>query len=426
MHIPPLPLRPTAETTISNSVKIQIAAWGETADLELSFPDTWSVTNCRMRGHDAPALTDEEIRASLAAPHGTPRLREMAGGASQVAILFDDLIRPTPVYRVAPFVLEELHGAGIEEDQIRFVAAIGTHAPMTRAEIVKKLGSEIVERYAVYNHNIYENVVLVGETSFGTPVYINREVASCDLRVGIGGVIPYYSKHIYNGGGKIVLPGISGIETIADYHLKFQQRLAGQPPDPRITEQVPLPRLNIEETARLAALDMKVDLVQNGHREVVGLFAGDFVETHRRAAAFGKSIYTTTVAPASDIVIVNAYPMEDQPAKGLWLAVQSVKPGGDVVIISHSDNGLGHTHYLFGRFGTDFGGRGWSPGRRFQVGEAGRVIICSPYTTKSDRDNFPGATFVKSWPQARALLEQGRSTPAAVAIYPCAPIQSRD
>lgn len=411
----------------SNRVTVQIAAWGETADLDLTFPDSWTVTNCTMLGHDTPALSDAEVRASLAAPHGTARLREMAANASQVAILFDDLIRPTPAYRAAPFVLEELHSGGIEEDQIRFVAAIGTHAPMTRSEIVKKLGSEIVEKYAVYNHNVYENVVHVGGTSFGTPVHINREVASCDLRVAIGGVIPYYSKHIYNGGGKIVLPGISGIETISDYHLKFLERVAGRPPDLRVTDEIQLPRLNIEETARIAQLDMKVDLVQNNRREVVGLFAGDFVETHRRASAFGKGIYSTTVAPESDIVVANAYPMEDQPTKGLWLAGQSVKPGGDVVILSHSDNGLSHTHYLFGRFGTDYGGRGWSPGRQhFKVGGADRVIICSPYTTKSDRNNFPGVTFVKTWPEARSLLERDRSTPASVAVYPYAPIQSTD
>ena len=71
--------------------------------------------------------------------------------------------------------------------------------------------------------------MLIGETSFGTPVYINREVASCDLRVAIGGVIPYYSKHIYNGGGKIVLPGISGIETIGDLTTKTEAELAAIP-----------------------------------------------------------------------------------------------------------------------------------------------------------------------------------------------------
>ncbi len=72
---------PGSDPVISNKVTVQIDAWGETADLDLTFPDSWTVTNCTMQGHDAPALSDAEIRASLAAPHGTARLREMAASA---------------------------------------------------------------------------------------------------------------------------------------------------------------------------------------------------------------------------------------------------------------------------------------------------------------------------------------------------------
>jgi nickel-dependent lactate racemase len=409
----------------SNKVTIPIACWGENTTLDLTFPEDWKITHCTMKGHDAPGVSDGEIRDALGHTYGTPPLREMARGRKRVAILFDDLIRPTPAYRVAPFVVEELHRAGISDDQIRFVAAIGTHAPMTREEFVKKLGEGIVERYPVYNHNIYDNVTEVGKTSFDTPVFINREVASCDLKIGIGGVLPYFGKWVHNGGGKIILPGVSGIETIYDYHITFYERMKDRPQDPRVVEGIPPYRVNLEEAARLAGLDMKVDLIQNNRREVAKVFAGDFIQTHRCASAYGRGHYTTPVAPPSDIVILNSYPKEDQPLCGLWLAVRSVKPGGDVVIVSHSTNGLSHTHYLFGRFGTDFGGRGWGPGRHFQIGEAGRVIFCSPYPTRYDMDNYKGDNvhFVKTWDETRALLEQGRSQPATVAVYPYGAIQ---
>ncbi|MDP6052549.1 MAG: lactate racemase domain-containing protein, partial [Candidatus Latescibacteria bacterium] len=127
----------------SVSVTIPIACWRDNTTLDLDMPDEWQVTECIMAGHDAPEMTDDKIKESFAHPLGTPTLREMAGGKQQVAILFDDLIRPTPAYRVVPFVIDELHQAGIADDQIRFIAAIGTHAPMTRAEMVKKLGAEI-------------------------------------------------------------------------------------------------------------------------------------------------------------------------------------------------------------------------------------------------------------------------------------------
>jgi nickel-dependent lactate racemase len=409
----------------NNTVTVPVAAWGENSTLILNFPEGWKVTHCTMKGHDTPGISDEKIREALANPYSTPPIREMAKGKERVVILFDDLQRPTPVYRMVPFVLDELHAAGIQDAQIRFVSAIGTHGLMTRADFVKKLGEDIVERYSVYNHNIYDNVVEVGTTSFGTKVFINREVASCDLKIGIGGVIPYYKKYVYNGGGKIILPGVSGIQTIYDFHVSFQKRMNGVPPDPQLGEGIPPYRVNLEEAARLAGLDMKVDLVQNNRKEVVGVFAGDFIQTHRRATDWGKEIYTTTIAPPSDIVVLNTYPKEDQPLKGLWFASQSTKPGGDMVVISHSRNGLSHHHHLFGRFGTDYGGPAWKPERHFDVGEAHRVIFVSPYLSKSDKNNFPGdnVLFVKTWDEARAMLVQTWHEQATVAVYPYGGIQ---
>ena len=172
----------------SVSVTIPIACWRDNTTLDLDMPDEWEVTECIMTGHDAPEMTDDKIKEAFSRPLGTPTLREMAGGKQQVVILFDDLIRPTPVYRVVPFVIDELHQAGITDDQIRFIAAIGTHAPMTRAEMVKKLGAEIVEKYPVYNHNIFDNVVEVGRTSFDTPVFINREANRSQCPTGYPGL----------------------------------------------------------------------------------------------------------------------------------------------------------------------------------------------------------------------------------------------
>ena len=410
-----------------NTVQVPIAAWGDETTCELVFPGDWTITNCVMAGHDAREMSDAEIRRALSEPLDTPPLSEMASGRESVVILFDDLVRPTPVARIAPLVLEELRRGGIRDDQIRFVAALGTHQAMLREDFARKLGDDIVERYPVYNHNIYDNLVHLGETSFGTPLLINREVAACDLKVGIGGVVSYFGKDVFNGGGKIILPGVCGIETIHDFHVAAHQRAQARPPDPR-ADGIPLYRVNIEEAARIAGLDMKVDVVINNHRQPVAVFAGDFVQTHRRASDKAREIYATTVAPPADVVVLNSYPHENQPTRGLWVAAQSVKPGGDLVILSHSTDGLSHPHYLFGRFGTEFGGPAWEPRRHFRVGEASKVIFCTPYLTKLDKDNFDGdrVFFVKTWDQALAMLDPERASPATVAVYPYGGMQTEE
>src|SRR5512136_404917 len=113
-----------------DKVRMRINAFRTDEEIELKFPSGWDITECRMAGHDKPALSDDEMRSALQNTIGTPRLREMAKGAKKVCILFDDIPKPTPTSRIIPFVLEELHSGGVTDDQIRFLCAPGTHRPL--------------------------------------------------------------------------------------------------------------------------------------------------------------------------------------------------------------------------------------------------------------------------------------------------------
>ena len=69
-----------------------------------------------------------------------------------------------------PAVLDELHNAGLTQDQITFIMASGAHAGRLLPDFQKKLGVEIPERYLVFNHNCYEHLIDLGTTSHATPV----------------------------------------------------------------------------------------------------------------------------------------------------------------------------------------------------------------------------------------------------------------
>ena len=196
-----------------------------------------------------------------------------------------------------------MHAGGVTDDQIRFVNAPGTHRHMTYGELALKLGADIVERYPVYHHNIYENLVDVGTTSNGTPVLVNREFMSCDLRVGIGSIIPHQSAG-FGAGGKIILPGIAGMKTVAYHHTNLRKGPASNKVKLGRVDDNPF-RLDIEEAARLAGLQFKVDCVLNNRREVVGLFAGDFVAEHRAGVKLAREIYTTEMLKEMDVLVNN-------------------------------------------------------------------------------------------------------------------------
>ncbi|MHB1006829.1 MAG: lactate racemase domain-containing protein [Chloroflexota bacterium] len=407
----------------AKKVRLRVGAWFLEQDIEIVFPDNWDVQECRMAGHDRPALGDEAMRAAVQNPIGSPCLSELARGKEKVVIIFDDLPKPTPVSRIAPFVLEELQAAGIADSQIRFICAPGTHRPLIYPEFVAKLGKEIVDRFPVFNHTIWENVVHVGTTSHGTEVRVNREFAACDLRIGIGSLIPHGLAG-FGGGGKLVLPGVAGIDTIDSHHVKMAKSddLSGQ----RGELEGNRFRLDIEEAARLAGLHFKVDAVLNNKREVVGLFAGDFVAEHRVASKLATEVYYTEPIMGADVVVVNAYPDEPQFVRSTWAVDLSVREGGDAVLINHSHEGQ-NLHQWGGRFGTDYGGRGWKPGRRAQhLDKPARLMVLSPHLSMYDRQELGAMEKVShytEWSEVLAELASRHGPGTKVVVYPYAPIQ---
>ena len=389
-------------------------------EIELSFPESWEVTECRMAGHDRPALNDDEMRQVLRNPIGTPRLSDMARDKKQVCILFDDLPKPTPASRIAPFVLEELRAGGLDDEHIRFVCAPGTHRALTYPEFVAKLGREIVEKYRVYNHSIWQNLVHVGQTTRGTPVHVNREFVSCDLRVGIGGLLRHGAAG-FGGGAKIILPGVAGIDTIVHHHEHMLENTGVN----RIEGNVF--RLDLEEAARLAGLHFKVDAVLNNRREVVGLFAGDFVAEHRAAVDLARELYRSETVEDADVLVVNTYPNESQMGRAMWCIPSSLREGGDVVLLTYSHDGQ-ILHQLSSRFGTDYGGRLYHPDRYSfrQFEKAERVFTLAPHLSLCDRDEMapPGKlVWCKSWAEVLAELVVRHGPGTNVGVYPYASMQ---
>ena len=91
------------------------------------------------------------ILDALANPIGTERLEDLVKPGQSVVILFDDITRPTPAAAILPPILDALRRAGMRDADIRLFAALGTHRPMTDAELRAKLGADAVGRYKIIN-----------------------------------------------------------------------------------------------------------------------------------------------------------------------------------------------------------------------------------------------------------------------------------
>jgi nickel-dependent lactate racemase len=404
-------------------VKIRIPQllWYENTEMELRFPQTWSIFFCPMKGGERKKLSPKEMEKAFHHPIGTKPIAELAKGKKEVVIIFDDLARPTPVYEIVPYMLRELEKAGVSDGQIRFIAALGAHGAQTAVDFKKKLGQEVLDRFPVYNHHPFDHCTYLGKTSRETPVSINQEVMACDLKIGIGSIVPH-SFSGFGGGGKIILPGVSHIDTIAYNHGKIVQEHPGSVGVGKIEGNVA--RLDIEEATEMAGLDVKIDAILNLRGEITSLFVGDPILEHREGVKLAKEVYATTPAKDMDVVVVNAYSKPNECAIAPFLGIPSLREeGGDLVIIANEPAGQ-VVHYLFGEFGKCGEGRLQLP--QPLLTKVKRFIVLSPFKDHVGACFFGKVSsilWVKTWEEVLDLLREEWKNKANVAVYPDGTIQ---
>jgi len=401
-------------------------AWHGLKKLKVTFPAGWRIEICGFAGRDWPKMKPAEMKQSIAKPIGMAPLKEYARGKKEVVIIFDDMSRVTRVSEIIPHVLAELAAAGIEAKHIRFIAATGCHAAMDRADFAKKLGEDVLKRFPVYNHSPFDNCVYAGTTTRGVKVSINAEVMKCDLKIGIGSVVPHIMAG-FGGGGKMILPGVAAYESILALHvsrtdtgeLEYKDSITGMgavKDNPR--------RRDINEAARIAGLDMKIDTLVNGWGETVALFAGAPALEYPAALEAAQKHYLTPSAKDCDIVLANTFAKANEAVSGLLVAFPSVRQeGGDVVLIANAPDGQ-MTHYLMGPFGNEIGGK--LQLRMKPPPNVRRLVLFSEYRELSSRNYIEDAgqvIMMQDWPEVMELLTQGRGSGTKVAIYPNADIQ---
>jgi nickel-dependent lactate racemase len=403
------------------NIKIPQLLWYGNTEMELNFPQSWSVSFCPMQGATRKKLTPEEIIRIFASPIGIKPIDELAKGKKEVVILFDDLARPTPVYEIVPYVIKALEKAGISDEQIRFIAALGAHGAHTANDFRKKLGEEILDRFPVYNHHPFDFCTYLGKTGRGTPVSINSEVMACDLKIGIGCITPHAFSG-FGGGGKIILPGVAHMDSIAYNHGTLMNNHTDCVGVGKIDGNVL--RLDIEEAAKMAGLDIKIDAIVNLRGEITGLFVGDPILEHQEGIRLAREVYATIQARNKDIVVVNAYAKPNECAIAPFIGIPSIKEeGGDLIIIANEPGGQ-VVHYLFGEFGKCGEGRLQLP--QPLPTKVKRFIVLSPFKDLVGVSCFKGASSIiwaKTWPEALGLLVEEWGDKANVAVYPDATIQ---
>lgn len=309
--------------------------------LWVEFPDAVTVIEPRF----VTGLPDERaaLVAALRSPEGTRPLRDLVQPDGTVAVVFSDLTRPMPNDRVLPPLLEELAMAGVPDERVVLINALGTHRSQTEEELVEMLGTEVAQLYRVVQHDAWDdaNLTEVGTNRSGRAVRVNRAYMEASVRILTGFVEPHFFAGV-SGGPKAVLPGIASIETIMDNHGSAMMA------DPNATWAVTEGNPIWEEMLAVAQYtepSFLLNVTLNRRREITGVFAGDLVTAHRTGVAFVRETAMQPVSAPFDVVVTSnsGYPLDlnlYQSVKGMAAAAQIVRPGGDIIVAAECWDGI--------------------------------------------------------------------------------------
>jgi nickel-dependent lactate racemase len=355
-------------------ISLKQGLWERDHDLLLDLPGTWNAEVLSMEGDSKRILGAGAYRKAIASL--VPLLKDK----KEICVLFDDISRPTRTYQIVPFLLELFDRCGIRDEQVRFLCALGTHGPLDNRVFRKKLGKEVLERFPVYNHNPYENCEHIGRTKLGTPVIVNKEYLSCDVRIGIGSFL-LHTFCGFGGGYKIVMPGVSHIDAMMYHHGELLKkcwdtcygigRHAGNP----LLE-------DLREYGKIARLDGVINVLVNSRAQSVDIYAGTPDGLYEAFAEKALAHYRTPFTRKVDVVFANTYAKANEGVIALSLAEQLLKDeGGYVVLLCDVEAGQ-VVHYLLGRFGKNSWGR-LTFGERIKDSRVKKIFIVSRYRDRA-------------------------------------------
>jgi len=277
------------------------------------------------------------------------------GTAKKLVIIVDDITRPNIHTKILlPILLNYLNELGVSS-QVMIMVANGTHSMPTLDQIATKvIGLPFFHKVKklIELHNCDKNIEYVGQTSRGTPIYINKYVLDAGL------IVPLTDSEYHWFAGqagtvKSLCPGVAGRKTIQYNHPMMFDLQIGFKESIKlgVTDGNPV----IEDMKEIVSLLTKdhiifgIDTIVNNN-QIVYLQAGDLLALHHLAKEPLRELRVVPVKSEGDIVIIspgnlglNLYQTGKAFHAG-WHAVR--KDGrGKIIVLAPCTEGHGNQAY---------------------------------------------------------------------------------
>jgi len=310
----------------------------------INLPDDADVL--RMRGAEPVADHACALADAFENPIGCPgfgkiihdKLAKNPDG--EAVIVISDNTRPVPYkgdHGILLPIITRLLRAGLAADRIAILCANGTHTPLPEKAFRTMLDPAVFDLgIRIVNHDCRDeaNLKLIGHTSKGTKIRINRLYADASIKILTGLVESHFMAGV-SGGRKAICPGLIGEDSIYRFHS------AAYLDDPGSRD------LNVDgnpchaeavEVASSVGADYILNVTLNQDFQVTGYFGGDMIQAHAAAFESVKEAVSISTSTRYDIVVTHAGFVgrnHYQSAKAGVASIPLLKP--DSVLIMAAD-----------------------------------------------------------------------------------------
>jgi lactate racemase len=305
------------------------------------------------RGFADRVLTDDEIRSIM-----RESLDSLHMDGKRVLVLIPDGTRSMPMPLMFS-LFDELLGKRVE--RLDYLVALGTHQPMSDAQLSKLIGQPVIKGQAgasrIYNHEWQDpaNFALIGTIpaeritqitgglmSQNVPVRLNKLIFEYDQLIVCGPVFPHEVVG-FSGGNKYFFPGIAGPEIINFTHwlgaviTSYNVIGAGYTPV----------RAVIDRAASFIDKPKACFASVVTHEGMAGMYFGSPEEAWQSASDLSAQTHIVFVDKPFQRVLSVMPEMYDDlwtAAKGMYKLEPAVLDGGEVVIYAPHISEVSYTH----------------------------------------------------------------------------------
>jgi len=275
---------------------------------------------------DAPSIIEE----ALETPIGGVFLKDMIKPGSVAGIVIDPIVPPIARDEAAKALRSRLTALGIDNVRVFMRKRMSNVAPAgDDLKIIDTSQASFAE---------------LGKTSAGTSVELDPDLASCEVKISVGLVMPHFASG-FTGGPEAVLPGASSIHSITKNRSLLTKGFPTSSSTP--DNQVLLDSL---EACKLAGPFYSLCFMPDGAGGVGSAFAGELESVFREAVSRYHEVHSPKIERKLDIVIVSAGSLL---GADLYHAIRvvsnvlgAVRKEGTIILVAECSSGVGDSGFL--------------------------------------------------------------------------------